>query len=147
MAQRDRDVARGMQDIGGNDDIERAGGEALRCRIALYIQRVEPHEPVLGDEILAACGHEADRDIGVVVFDFRLCGGQCPQDGGRCPTRAGADFQHPDRSANSFGNPCESIGEDCVEMVSEMIAFVDRFHEVHAAIGEHDLGGGDLPGQ
>ncbi len=139
-------VAGGVQDVGGQHDVVRAG-EALSGRVTFHIEQRGPQVRMGVAEFLAGPAQEQLRHVGEAVFRDR-CGApvQPGEHRGGGAARTGADFQdaHPVAAPDhgfDFG------GHDLVERAGAGAAAVDAFHEVEGGTREQHVGGGDPAGE
>ena len=89
-------VPRGVQDVGGDDQVEGMRFEFLFDRITLDIERPALHERVAGELVLSV-RREPWRDVGEHIFGamFR----QHRKDEAGRPAGSTADLQNPQRPA------------------------------------------------
>ncbi len=138
-----------MQHVRGGDDIEVAGREPLRGRIAFDVEALELHEGVVGAERSAPVAQEAKRDVRVHVPHPVAPAAQRGEHARGGATGARADLQYPHRTGAVV--PVEVRGHrlcrQLVEPVGQRVTPVDSLHLAGRGAGEHDRRGLHLAAQ
>ena len=136
------DPARGVQDVGRDHHIERAGGGDLGRHQGFQVEHRETQAFVVRESPLRGTD-EGAGDVGEQIMHVRT---QHAEDRAGRAASASADLQDARRPAAIRQSPhlCSQQG---VQMIRERVAAIDRFDQIAMAAGEQHLHGGAAPGQ
>ena len=146
IAKRASDIAGGVQHVGGDDDVELADTDALRCRRAFDIESRIAHvrRPLA---VLALRSHdECLREVGeaIVGDDIRVRRQRPDQ---RCRRAAGAraDLEDPQADIGIHATTAFDVTDDhraqrTIEEIGDRAVAVDALHQVRRGFREQDVG-------
>ena len=144
----------GVQHVGGDDQVVATHLDTLRGNRLLHVEELHGKEGMRGRVFLLGVQQEGSGDVSIAILaDVGLVWLELRQDhrGGAASARPDLEDAYALRrrfTSQAFADVGhDGVTEDFVKVVGHHVALIDALHQLHRAVGEHDVGGLAFPGE